>query len=244
MTVLRALLFNLGYVGLTVVLGLLFLPLLARRRWARYAVTVWSRAVLAWLALTVGLRYEVRGLEHLPDRPAILAAKHQSAFETIALNAVFPQSCFILKQELFLVPFAGMYIWRSGHIGIDRKGGAAALKAMTRHARTALARGQPIVIFPEGTRMAPGERGRYHPGVAMLVQAAEAPVVPVALNSGLFWKRKAFMKRPGTITIEILPPLPAGLDRKAMMTQLQDRIETATDGLSVSAGATPRAVPS
>jgi 1-acyl-sn-glycerol-3-phosphate acyltransferase len=154
--------------------------------------------------------------------------KHQSAWDTLILPVVLGDPAVVLKRELLLLPFYGWYARRAGSIAIDRKGGAAALRTMVAAARAAAAMGRPIVIFPEGTRTAPGERRPYHPGVAALYRSLGLPVVPVAVNSGLFWGRRAFMKRSGHITLAFLDPIPPGLPRRRLMQELEARIEAAT----------------
>lgn len=218
----------------------LLLPRAATVRIARF----WARSSLALLRGIVGLTGELRGLARLPPGPCILAVKHQSAWETLALNVYFPDPAFVLKAELYAIPFFGWILRRSGQIAVDRKAGAGALKAMIRTARPIAAAGRRIVIFPQGTRAAPGvptSARPYLPGVFSLYQDLNLPVVPVALNSGLFWGRRSFLKRPGTIVVEILPPLPAGLARPAFMAELETRIETATQRLiEESRAADPR----
>ena len=169
--------------------------------------------------------------------PAILAAKHQSAWDTIVFYRVLDADpVYVLKRELTWIPILGWYLRRVGMVAVDRKGGAAALRRMTATAHAALAEGRRIVIFPEGTRTAPGARRPYHPGVAALYAATDVPVVPVALDSGRYWPRRGFLKRPGTITLRILPPLPPGLARKAFVAELEHRIEEACAALAGTPG--------
>ena len=141
----------------------------------------------------------------------------------------------MLKRELLWIPCYGWYARKAGMIPIDRGAGATALKAMLRRARAVMAQGRSILIFPEGTRTAVGTKRAYHPGVAALYTQLELPVVPVALNSGLFWPRRSFLKRPGRIVVEALAPLPPGLERRTFLTELQSRIETATERLVAEA---------
>lgn len=233
---LRSATFNLLFFGWSIGFSLLFWPLLVlppRRitwlgRW-------WARGVLAFLALTVGLRHEVRGLEHRPHGSAIVASKHQSAWDTIVFFLLHERLAYVLKAELLLIPIIGWYLARVGMIAIDRRGGARALRAMIARARRAVAEGRTIVIFPEGTRTAPGARRPYQPGVAALYAQLDLPVVPVALNSGRYWRRRGFLKRPGTIILEYLPPIPPGLDRETFTTTLEARIEDAVARLDKAA---------
>ena len=199
------------------------------------AITGWTHFARRGLKLIVGLDHEIRGRENLPDGPSILASKHQSAWDTMAFLWLFPRPVYIIKKELLSIPLWGRCAARCGHIPVDRAGGAAALKQMVRAARAALAKGRHVVIFPEGTRVAPDERHPYHPGIAALYAQASVPVVPVALNSGVFWGRRSFHKQPGTIILEFLPAIPPGLDRKAFLGELENRLESASDRLLAEA---------
>lgn len=241
----RSLLFNAVFFGVGFLFAVSLLPCLVLPRAAmQWGLKVWSGFMLGALKVVVGLRWELKGLENLPDRPVIFASKHQSAWETGIFYHVANDPSYILKKELLAIPFFGWYLARGGAIAIDRKAGASALKMMIQGAQERIARGQNVVIFPEGTRSAPGESGTYHPGVAAIYKGVDAPVVPVALNSGLFWQRRSFLKRPGCITIEFLPPIEPGLDRKTFMKTLQERIETGTNRIVEDARAAyPMALP-
>jgi len=157
--------------------------------------------------------------------------KHQSAWDALILPVVLGDPAVVIKRELLWLPFYGWYAARAGSITIDRRGGAGALRRMVAAARQAVAAARPIVIFPEGTRTAPGHRLTYQPGVAALYQALAVPLVPAAVNSGLYWGRRSFVKRPGRIVLEFLPPIPPGLPRQQVMRELETRIETATAAL-------------
>lgn len=223
---LRSLLFNLLFLGGTAVLAVAGLPLLlAPTRVLAAYVRGWARLVVAALEAICGIRLVVTGLEHVPPGPAIIAAKHQSAFDTIVWLMLLPAPVYVLKKELLAIPVYGAMARRLGHIPVDRRAGAAALRRMVRAAAQRLAEGRPIVIFPEGTRAAPGERLPYQPGVAALALATGAPVVPVATDSGLRWGRRAFLKRPGPIHVAVLPPLPPASSRGALMAALEAAIE-------------------
>jgi 1-acyl-sn-glycerol-3-phosphate acyltransferase len=231
-TYLRALVFNLAFYLWTALYGLVGLPvLLLPRRQIMAFGTGWSKGCLKLAEWIVGLSWEIRGREHLPKGAAIIAMKHQSAWDTLVLPAAFKDAAIVVKRELLLIPVYGWFAGSAGAIGIDRKAGATALRRMIASAERAAAEGRPIAIFPEGTRVAVGARRPYHPGVAALYKQLGLPLVPVAVNSGLFWGRRAFLKRPGRIIVEILPPIPPGLDRRAALAELERRIETATDAL-------------
>jgi 1-acyl-sn-glycerol-3-phosphate acyltransferase len=232
MTALRSLLFNLYFLGWTLLVGLLCLPLLLggwrlANRFGRW----WAGTILAGARVICGLRGEFRGLERLPAGACIVAMKHQSTWDTLAAPRFLAAPAFVLKRELMRVPVFGWYLRRCRMLPIDRAGGAKALKDLVAAAEARKAEGRPIVIYPEGTRRAPGAPPAYHVGVAALYLALNLPVVPVALNSGLYWRRRAFAKRPGTVVLEVQEPIPAGLDRRTFMRTLQERIETASQRL-------------
>lgn len=245
MTAIRSFLFNTVFFAGGLVIAVSLLPCLLMPRGAAQAgLKAWGMIMMWFLKVIAGLRWEVRGLENLPDTPCIFACKHQSAWETGIFHQLVNDPAYILKKELLSIPFFGWYLGRGGAIAIDRKAGASALKMMVKGSADRLSRGQNVVIFPEGTRSAPGKPGTYHPGVAAIYKGVDAPLVPVALNSGLFWQRRSFLKRPGRITIEILPAIEPGLDRKAFMRELQSRIETGSNALIDEARAHyPKALP-
>lgn len=239
MIFLRSLLFQILFYAWTALCAFLGLPfmLMSRLSMMRFG-TEWSRVTLWLLRVTVGLTHELRGREHLPPGPALIAMKHQSAWDTFAVPILFPLAAMVIKRELGYVPFYGWYALKAGMIPIDRKGGAKALTGMVDACKERLAEGRSIQIFPEGTRSAVGATVKYHPGVAALYSALSVPVVPVALNSGLFWRRRAFTKRPGKIIVEILPAIAPGADRRAMLAELGTRIEEATARLVRESGGT------
>jgi 1-acyl-sn-glycerol-3-phosphate acyltransferase len=232
MMALRALLFNVGFYLWTLVIGLYGAPLLlGPRRYVMEFGRLWAAGSLGLLAWTVGLRHEIRGVENMPSGAAIIAMKHQSSWDTIILPIIFEHPAIVIKHELAWLPIYGWYAVRAGGIPVDRGAGASALKRMLARARNAVASGRPIAIFPEGTRTAVGARRPYHPGVAALYTQLGIPLVPVAVNSGLFWGRRSFLKQPGRIILEILPAIPPGLPRRQVMAELEARIEAATAAL-------------
>jgi 1-acyl-sn-glycerol-3-phosphate acyltransferase len=231
--VLRSILFNLLYGIWTAGMHIICFPLLfASRRAVQTAGGIWIDGTLWLLKHVVGIDYRIVGAEHLPATPAVYASKHQSAWETLFLSRYLNFPAFVLKQELLSIPLFGWFLKKAGMIAVDRKAGASALRSMARQATETLESGRSILIFPEGTRVAPGQSKPYQPGVAALYTQQKVPVVPVALNSGLFWGRRAFLKKPGTIVVEFLPPIPPGLDRKTMMRELETRIEAAATTLA------------
>jgi 1-acyl-sn-glycerol-3-phosphate acyltransferase len=233
----RALAFNLAFIAWTAILGTIGLPFLLAPRAAAMAFgRFWARGALLLLRVVVGLDHEIRGLDHIPPGGCVIAMKHQSAWDALILPVVLGDPAVVVKRELLLLPVYGWYAARAGSIGIDRKAGAGALRSMVAAARVAAAEGRPIAIFPQGTRVAPGESMPYQPGVAALYQALALPLVPAAVNSGLFWGRRAFVKRPGRIVLEFLEPIPPGRPRRRLMAELEQRIETASAALEREAG--------
>lgn len=232
----RAVAFNIAFVAWTLVLCTIGLPLLLAPRASAMAFgRFWARGALFLLKRVVGLDHRIGGLERVPAGGCIIAMKHQSAWDALILPIVLGDPAVVVKRELLLLPVYGWYAARAGSIGIDRKGGAGALRHIIAAARPVVAEGRPIVIFPQGTRVAPGQSIPYRPGVAALYQALGLPLVPAAVNSGLFWGRRAFVKRPGRIVLEFLEPIPPGWPRRRLMTELEQRIETATAALETAA---------
>jgi 1-acyl-sn-glycerol-3-phosphate acyltransferase len=200
--------------------ALLTFPLAPMTRYR--IITGWTRIMLRLAERICGIRYRVLGAERVPQRPAIILSKHQSAWETMALQEIFPPQVWVLKRELLLVPFVGWALAMLSPIAIDRGAGRKALKQTLEQGRRRLAQGFWVVIFPEGTRVAPGTKKKYQVGGAWLAVHTGAPVVPVAHNAGEFWGRNAFLKHPGTVTVSIGEPIdPTGFSAQA----LNDRVE-------------------
>ncbi|MCC6891027.1 MAG: 1-acyl-sn-glycerol-3-phosphate acyltransferase [Hyphomicrobiales bacterium] len=190
--------------------------------------TFWGLSNNWLLRVVCGIKVEYRGLEKIPAGSLLVAAKHQSLWETFALLWLFDDPAFILKRELLWLPFFGWYAWWAGMIPVDRGRRGQALTGMTERARAELKRARQIVIFPEGTRRAPGAEPSYKYGVTHLYVETATTCLPIALNSGLFWPRRSFLRYPGTIVAEVLDPIPPGLDKAAFAARLQTDIETAT----------------
>ena len=191
----------------------------------------WSRTWLAMYRTICGVTYEVRGTENIPHGGCLLAVKHQSVWDTCALFAIFDRPVFVLKSELMFIPFFGWALARLGCIPVKRGTGKSALENMVRGTRIALAQSKKVVIFPEGTRTMIGQAPNYKSGISHLYTALEVACIPVALNSGALWPRHSFLRPPGIISIEVLSPIPPGLDRKEMFDLLVDRIEDASGRL-------------
>lgn len=229
MIALRSLVFQIAFYLWTAMLAVAGLPLLLAPPLAMMRFgTFWSAGTLWLLRYCVGLDHEVRGREHLPAGPVLIAMKHQSAWDTFAAPLLFRNPAVVIKRELGWIPFYGWYALKAGSIPVDRSGGAKALRRMVAASERALAEGRPIFVFPEGTRSAVGARVPYQPGIGALYRALGVPLVPVAVNSGLYWGRRHFLKRPGRITVEILPAIAPGGERRAVLAELERRIEAAT----------------
>ena len=236
---LRSAAFNLSFYVMSVVIVIAATPLfLLPRRLTVKAMAFWSHATLWLLRVIAGTRYEIRGT--LPEGPVLVASKHQSMWDTVVMTAILNHPAMVLKRELLWVPFYGWYAQKTRMIAIDRDSGASAIRRLIAQGKAAIAEGRPIVIFPEGTRAAAGAKLAYKPGVAALYRQLGVNCVPVAVNSGLFWARRGFSRKPGTIVLEFLEAIPPGLDRKSFMETLETRIETATDRLIAEAKAGER----
>ncbi|MEX1073572.1 MAG: lysophospholipid acyltransferase family protein [Burkholderiales bacterium] len=227
MTLLRSALFALALVAVTPPYALIALATFPLPRLVRYRIiSGWSRLVVRLARALCGIRWSVEGREHLPAKPAVILAKHQSAWETLAFQEIFPPQVLVLKKELLWIPFFGWGLALMSPIAIDRANGRAALRDIARRGRERLAQGFWVVIFPEGTRVRVGEKRAYQQGGAWLAAQCGVPVVPVAHNAGRLWPRNAFLKRPGNVTVRIGPPIPtAGRDAKQVSADAEALIE-------------------
>lgn len=236
MIFLRSLIFNVLFYLTLVIWLLAAIPTFLMPRAAILAVAkAWGRWNVWLMRIVCGTRVQFLGVERIPEGPLIVASKHQSMWETFALLRFIDQPIFILKRELNWIPFFGWYLVKAGMIGIDRKAGVRSLKMLARMTQEQMRRGRQLVIFPEGTRRPVGAPPAYKSGVALIYAEGDAPCVPVALNSGLCWPRRTFLRYPGTITVEFLDPLPPRLKRAEFMARLEASIEGATNRL-VEAG--------
>lgn len=224
----RSVLFLLGLLIVTPIFSILVILLFPLPNVMRSRIASgWAHFVMFWLRLTCNLDYQVRGQENMPDHPSIILSKHQSAWETIGLQTIFPPQVWVMKRSLLLIPFLGWAFVALAAIPIDRSAGREALKKLVANGKDRLARGLWVVIFPEGTRTAPGEKSKYHIGGAWLAAKTETTVVPVAHNAGKYWRKNAFIKHPGTIQVVIGEPIEtAGLKPDQVNKQVEAWIET------------------
>lgn len=179
---------------------------------------------------TIGIKEDISGRENLPPHPYLIVSKHQSAWETLAYNYIFPKCVFVLKKELMYIPIFGWYLRHAGMIPLDRKT-SKGVKDMLKIAKQRIQEGRNVVIFPEGTRTKPGTKNPYKRGVYLLYKTLKVPVVPIALNSGICWPRNTVIKHPGTIKAQILKPIPPGLNEQEFMKTIEAEIETASTAL-------------
>jgi 1-acyl-sn-glycerol-3-phosphate acyltransferase len=231
MLALRSLAFNVCFYAMTTLLAFGGLPTLVSRRAVLRLARLWGRLTLWLLRVVAGLQVEFRGFENIPNGPLLVAAKHQSALETLALCTVFPEFAYILKRELLLIPLIGWYLSRSGMVAIDRSKGARAMSLMNAAAADAIREGRQLIIFPEGTRRAVGAPPAYKQGLSHLYMALKVPCLPVALNTGQYWARNSLIRRPGMAVIQFLEPIPPGMGRQEFQALAQERLEVASNAL-------------
>ncbi len=236
MLFLRSLVFNVAFYLVLLALVVLGAPVMFFGRHGVFALArAWARISIWLLRVICGVHVEFRGVENVPKGAFILAAKHQSVWETFALTLFAPDYSFLLKRELTWIPFFGWLLISSEQIAIDRARGGSALSQAVRKSRALLEQGRQIIVFPEGTRRPVRAPPAYKYGVAAIYGDCNVVCVPAALNSGLFWPRRQFLRRPGTIVVEFLPPIQPGMEKKAFLRLLAEHIETASTRLAEEA---------
>jgi len=240
MNAIRSIVFNIFFFGGSLFwsIALLWTLALPEKKCAQIVSDIYGGYIALIEKYILGLKLEIRGMENIPKTGAyIIAAKHQSAFETLKLPYMksLGYPAIILKKGLTQIPIYGWYFSGMGQIAIDRGSGKEALESIVKGCQKKLAAGRPVIIFPQGTRTAIGAQKPYKAGIAKVYRDTGAPIVPMALNSGLFWGRNSFFKKSGTVTFEFLPPIPSGLPPLQMMEQLEKATEDATDRLVAAA---------
>jgi 1-acyl-sn-glycerol-3-phosphate acyltransferase len=230
----RSLLFTLAFYLWSLVAAIVMLPvLIGPRRYAQGSLKVWG-AVVTWLLRVIcDVKVEIRGREHAPVGAALVAAKHQCMYDIFGTFNALPDASYVLRQELMAIPIFGWWAWKCRMIVVDREGGAKTLRKLLADSRQRLEESpdRQIFIFPEGHRGAPGVPGDYQPGVAFLYRELDLPCVPIALNSGVHWPAHGILRKPGTIVFEFLEPIPPGLKRAVFMSELETRLEAASNAL-------------
>jgi 1-acyl-sn-glycerol-3-phosphate acyltransferase len=227
MIMFRSWLYTILFLAWTLIGSIILLPSLITPRAALGGIRVWTHVVMFLAKYVAGVTFRAEGKENIPSGPCIIAAQHQSSFETYRLFIEVDKPVFVLKRELIFIPFVGWYIQRAGLVPIDRGAGAKAMRKMLRAAEKAVADGAQVLIFPEGTRIAPGVQAPYRPGVVALYNHCKVPLVPMALNSGHFWGKTRVRKDPGEIVFKYLAPIEPGLGKQELLNTLRDRLEAA-----------------
>jgi 1-acyl-sn-glycerol-3-phosphate acyltransferase len=232
MTAFRSFLFNILFYLNLVLFMVAGLPLfLGPRRVAIEALKLWARSSLFLLKAICGTGMEVRGSQNIPSGPLLVAGKHQSFWETFAILPLLDDPCMVLKRELTFIPLFGWFALKFRMVAVERDAGPQALRRMMKRAKEEIAAGRQIVIMPEGTRRVPGDPPDYKPGAAALYGALDVPCVPFGLNAGLYWPRRRFLRRPGTIILEFCPAIPPGLPRAEFQKRLETAIESSSNRL-------------
>lgn len=233
-TFIRSIIFNLVFYAWTLFICTIMLwTMLLPRPTSHVVPWMWTWGTRFLLFVICGIRIKVKGRENLPKKNGyIVAAKHQSAMETALFHSIVPRTVYVLKKELLFLPVAGLYFWGTGCIPIDRKKGTTAMRLMLDKAKKRLAEGYNVIVFPEGTRVKPRQPSKYNPGVSFIYEQCNVPVVPIALNTGYFWPKNSFWRYSGTVTIDILPPIEAGLDKRQFLNEVESKIETACQKLN------------
>ncbi len=228
----RSLFFNIAFYLVLIIFLIVSLPVfLCSHKYVVAVLHMWGRTSFILMRLFVGISVEIRGREHIIPGALLVASKHQSLWETFALLTLFDDPAIVLKKELTYIPLFGWFTLKLKLLTVDRSAGSSALRHLIHQAKSAKDSGRQIIIFPEGTRKTPGAEPDYKPGVAALYKSLEISCLPVALNSGLYWPRRSFLRHPGTIIVEFLPPIAAGIARKEFMNRLETAIEDATTRL-------------
>lgn len=244
MLLLRSTIFQILFYGVTLIQMILFSPaMLLPEKWGWWIVPLWSKTLLLIMRITAGLKVEIRGRENLPNDGFIAAMKHQSAWETVALIPLFSFPTFILKRELRWIPIFGWYTAKYRQIPINRGKRSEALAAMMEAAKEAIAEDRQIMIFPEGTRRPAGAEPKYKFGIAHLYRELQCPVVPIAHNAGVYWPRSSWLVYPGTVIVDILPPIAPGLSPEVFHEKLVEEVETASNRLIEEARSAPNPSP-
>ncbi len=231
MVLARSIIFTICYYIYSLIVFVLMIPtFFLPRKWAMIMPIVWTGGGIKLLEWICNIHLNIEGKENLPQKNGyIVASKHESAMETSIFHNVVPETFYIFKKELLWVPFAGLYGLKTGCVPIDRKGGGTALRKMLKASIKRFQNGQNMVIFPEGTRTPPDQENTkpYSPGIALIYESCQVPVVPVALNTGYVWPKNSFMRYPGTVTVRILKPIEPGLPKREFLKILQEQIESA-----------------
>ena len=230
MLILKSIIFYISLVIWTVLMGIVCLPFLLLPSYLlKYPTKLWIRVIFVFLNLICNIKHKIEGLENIPNESVLITSKHQSAFETLALYYYLKDCFFVHKRELFFIPIFGQYLFKSNMVAINRDGGTKAMRDMLQKVQSKLSFGSSIIIFPEGTRKLPGSKPDYKTGFIGIYNHTKRKILPVALNSGLCWSKQSWVLEKGLITIKFLPTIDEGLDKKVLLNEVQNRIETASN---------------
>jgi len=230
MLILKSIIFYISLVIWTVFMGVACLPFIfLPSNLLKFPTKLWIKVIFIFLNLICNIRHKIEGSENIPKESVLIASKHQSAFETFALYYYLSDCFFVHKKELFLIPIFGQYLFKSDMVAINRDGGTKAMRNMLQKVKSKLFSGSSIIIFPEGTRKLPGSKPDYKTGFIGIYNHTKRKILPVALNSGLCWPKQSWVLKNGIITIKFLPIINEGLDKKVILEEVQNRIETASN---------------
>jgi len=213
-------------------MGVICMPyLILPSKFLKYPTKIWIKVIFIFLEKICNIKHKIKGIENIPNETVLITSKHQSAFETFALYYYLKDCFFVHKKELFLIPIFGQYLFKSNMVAIDRAGGTKTMRSMLEKVRIKLESGSSIIIFPEGTRKAPGSKPAYKTGFIGIYNHTKKKILPVAVNSGLCWPKHSWILKNGTITIEILPIIYENYDKKTVLNKVQESIEVASNKL-------------
>ena len=230
MLVFKSIIFYISLIIWTLFMGIICLPyLLLPSKFLNFPTKIWIKVIFIFLENICNIKHRIEGMENMPDESVLIASKHQSAFETLALYFYLKDCFFVHKKELFLIPVFGQYLYKSNMVSIDRSGGTKTMREMLEKVKSKLDTGNSIIIFPEGTRKTPGSKADYKTGFIGIYNHTKRKILPVALNSGLCWPKQSWVLEKGLITIKFLPTIDKGLDKKVLLNEVQNRIETASN---------------
>ena len=230
MLILKSIIFYFSLVIWTIFMGIICIPFLILPSYLlRYPTKLWIKVIFIFLNLICNIKHKIEGFENIPKEATLITSKHQSAFETLALYYYLDDCFFVHKRELFFIPIFGQYLFKARMVAINRNGGTKTVRKMLQKVQLKLSSGSSIIIFPEGTRKFPGSKPDYKSGFVGIYNHTKRKILPVALNSGLCWSKQSWILKGGMITIKFLPIIKAGLDKKEVMNEVQEKIERASN---------------
>ena len=235
MLIFKSIIFYISLIIWTLFMGIICIPfLILPSKFLKFPTKIWIKVIFIFLENICNIKHRIEGMENMPDESVLIASKHQSAFETLALYFYLKDCFFVHKKELFLIPVFGQYLYKSNMVSIDRSGGTKTMRKMLEEVKIKLDTGSSIIIFPEGTRKLPGSKPDYKTGFIGIYNHSKKKILPVALNSGLCWPKHTWILKNGVITIKILPIINENYDKQTVLNKVQEQIEVASDKLLTS----------